>query len=81
MIPGISLSPRHQRLGLYYLLFYNNVGQEEFCLFLRELLRRLPGPLQRNSHSGFIYGGPAKPVGDFQNNPGCRPGMAKPKCS
>ncbi|HEV3483473.1 MAG TPA: IS630 family transposase [Candidatus Acidoferrales bacterium] len=45
VISGISLSPRHQRLGLYYLLFYDNIGQEEVCLFLRELLRHLPGPL------------------------------------
>jgi putative transposase len=27
------------------LLFYDNIGQEEVCLFLRELLRQLPGPL------------------------------------
>jgi transposase len=45
VISGISLSPRRYRLNLYYLLFYDNIGQEEVCLFLRELLRHLPGPL------------------------------------
>jgi transposase len=45
VISGISLSPRRQRIGLYSLLFYDNIGQEEVGLFLRELLRHLPGPL------------------------------------
>ncbi len=44
MISGISLSPRRHRLNLYYLLFYDHIGQEEVCLFLRELLRHLRGP-------------------------------------
>lgn len=35
---------RH-RLGLYYLLFYDNIAQEEVCVFLRELLRLLRGPV------------------------------------
>lgn len=45
VISGISLSPRRHRLGLYYLLFFDNIGQEEVCRFLRELLRHLHGPL------------------------------------
>jgi transposase len=45
VISGISLSPRRHRLNLYYLLFYDNIGQEEVCRFLRELLRHLHGPL------------------------------------
>jgi transposase len=45
VISGISLSPRRFRLNLFYLLFYDNIGQEEVCLFLRELLHQLPGPL------------------------------------
>lgn len=45
VISGISLSPRRHRLSLYYLLFYDNIGQEEVCLFLRELLRHLSGPV------------------------------------
>ena len=44
VISGVSLSPWH-RLNLYYLLFYDNIGQEEVCCFLRELLRHLRGPL------------------------------------
>src|SRR5208337_4085220 len=45
VISGISLSPRRQQLGLYYLLFFDNIGQEEVCRFLRELLRHLRGPV------------------------------------
>lgn len=45
VISGISLSPQRRHLGLYYLLFYDNIGQEEVCLFLRELLRHLRGPV------------------------------------
>jgi transposase len=32
-------------LGLYYLLYFDNIGQEEVCRFLRELLRHLRGPV------------------------------------
>jgi transposase len=45
VISGISVSPRRHRLGLYYLLFYDNIGQDEVCLYLRELLRQLRGPV------------------------------------
>lgn len=45
MISGISVSPQRQHLGLYYLLYFDNIGQEEVCLFLRELLRHLRGPV------------------------------------
>lgn len=45
VISGISLSPRRHQLNLYYLLFYDNIGQEEVGLFLRELLRHLCGPV------------------------------------
>jgi transposase len=45
VISGISVSPRRHRLGLYYLLFLDNIGQEEVCRFLRELLRHLRGPV------------------------------------
>ena len=45
MISGISVSPRRQRLGLYYQLYFDNIGQEEVCIFLRGLLRHLRGPL------------------------------------
>lgn len=45
VISGISVSPRRHRLGLYYLLFYDNIGQDEVCVFLRGLLRHLRGPV------------------------------------
>ncbi len=44
VISGISLSPRRRRLSLYYLLFFDNLGQEEVGRFVRELLRHLSGP-------------------------------------
>jgi hypothetical protein len=45
VISGISLSPKRQRVGLYYLLFFENIGQQEVCIFLREVLRNLRGPV------------------------------------
>jgi transposase len=45
VISGISVSPKRHHLGLYYLLFFDNIGQEEVCRFLQELLRHLRGPL------------------------------------
>jgi hypothetical protein len=45
VISGISLSPRQLRLSLYYLLFFDNIGQQEVYRFLRELLRHLRGPI------------------------------------
>ena len=45
VISGISLSPQRHPLGLYYLLYFDNIGQEEVCRFLRELLRHLRGPV------------------------------------
>jgi transposase len=45
VISGISVSPKQQRLGLYYQLYFDNIGQEEVCLFLRGLLRHLRGPV------------------------------------
>jgi transposase len=45
VISGIAVSPRRHHLSLYYLLFLDNIGQEEVCRFLRELLRHLRGPV------------------------------------
>jgi transposase len=45
VISGISVSPKRHLLGLYYLLFFDNIGQEEVCRFLQELLRHLRGPV------------------------------------
>src|SRR6266436_3455312 len=45
VISGISVSPKRHQLGLYYLLYFDNIGQEEVCMFLHELLRHLRGPV------------------------------------
>lgn len=45
VISGISVSPKRHHLALYYLLFLDNIGQEEVCCFLQELLRQVPGPV------------------------------------
>jgi transposase len=45
VISGISVSPQRQRLGLYYQVYFDNIGQQEVCTFLRELLRHLRGPV------------------------------------
>ena len=45
VISGISVSPHRHCLGLYYLLFFDNIGQEEVCFFLRQLLQHLHGPV------------------------------------
>jgi transposase len=42
-ISGISVSPRRQRLNLYFELFPTNIGHVEACLFLGQLLRHLRG--------------------------------------
>lgn len=43
VISGISVSPKRHHLSLYYLLFFDNIGQEEVCKFLQEMLRHLRG--------------------------------------
>lgn len=45
VMSGISVSPQRHRLGLFYLLFSDNIGQIEVCVFLRALLRHLRGPV------------------------------------
>jgi putative transposase len=45
VISGISVSPKRQHLGLYYQLWFDNIGQAEVCAFLRHLLRHLRGPV------------------------------------
>jgi len=44
-ISAVSVSPRRRRLGLYYRLYFHNLGQAEVCQFLRQLLRHLRGPV------------------------------------
>jgi transposase len=43
VISGVSVSPKRQRLGLFYQLYFHNIGHEEVCVFLRDLLRHLRG--------------------------------------
>jgi hypothetical protein len=38
-ISGISVSPKLQRLNLYFQLHFKNIQQQEVCSFLRRLLR------------------------------------------
>ncbi len=45
VISGISVSPKRHHLGLYYQFWFQNIGQEEVCEFLRHLLRHLRGPV------------------------------------
>jgi transposase len=45
VISGISVSPKRHHLSLYYLLFFDNIGQQEVCKFLQEVLRHLRGPV------------------------------------
>ena len=45
VISGISVSPKRQHLSLFYQLYFHNIGQEEVCVFLRDLLRHLPRPV------------------------------------
>lgn len=57
VISGISVSPKTHRLGLYYQLWFDNIGQLEVCEFLRHLLRHLRGPVialldNANTHKG-----------------------------
>jgi transposase len=42
-ISALTISPGHKRLGLYFHLHLNNIGQEEVCSFVRSLLRHLRG--------------------------------------
>jgi transposase len=43
VISGISVSPKRQRLNLYFRLHLKNIQQKEAYWFLRDLLRHLPG--------------------------------------
>jgi len=45
VISGLSVSPKRHSLGLYYRLWFNNIGQAEVCEFVRRLLRHLHGPV------------------------------------
>lgn len=57
VISGISISPKRQRLSLYYHLYYDNIGQQEVCLFLRQLLRHLRGTVIALLDNSSTHGG------------------------
>jgi len=65
VISGVTVSPQQERLGLYYLLFYDNIGQEEVLLFLRELLRHLRGDVVVLFDNSPIHKG--EPIREFQS--------------
>jgi hypothetical protein len=45
VISGVSVNPQRQRLALFYQLSCNHIGHDEVCVFLRDLLRHLRGPV------------------------------------
>jgi hypothetical protein len=59
VISGVSVSPKRQSLGLFYQLYFHNIGQEEVCVFLRDLPRHLRGPvIAILDHSSTHHGEP-----------------------
>jgi transposase len=58
VISGLSVSPRRQRLGLYFQLHDANMHAAEARSFLRELLRHLRGPVTVLWDGGTIHKGP-----------------------
>ena len=64
VISGITVSPQRQRLGLYYLLYVDNIGQQEVCRFLRELLRHLRGAVMVLLDNSSTHHG--APLGDLR---------------
>lgn len=63
VISGLSVSPRYQRMGLYYQLHDHNIRREEVCRFLRDLLRHLRGHIVVIWDNGKIHKGEA--IRDF----------------
>jgi transposase len=43
VISGLSVSPKRQRIGLYFQCHPHNIRHDEVCSFLEHLLRHLPG--------------------------------------
>jgi transposase len=58
VISGVSVSPKRQHLGLFYQLYFNNIGHEEVCIFLRDLLRHLRGPVIALLDNSTTHHGP-----------------------
>ena len=59
VISALSVSPRRQRVGLYYRVHAQNIHRDEVCVFLRQLLRHLRGPLVVLWDNGQIHKGDA----------------------
>lgn len=57
VISGVSVSPQRKHLGLYYALHKKNIQSAEVCLFLRSLLRHLPGRIIVLWDNGKIHKG------------------------
>lgn len=57
-ISGLTVSPRRQRLGLYFQLHNDNLHALEVCAFVRHLLHQLPGPVIVVWDNGKIHKGP-----------------------
>jgi transposase len=57
IISAVSVSPRRQRLGLYYRLHETNINQVLACDFVRHLLRHLRGPVILIWDNGRIHKG------------------------
>lgn len=58
VISGVSVSPRRQRLGLYFQVHDQNVRAAEVCAFLRAVLQHLRGPVVVIWDNGAIHKGP-----------------------
>lgn len=56
-ISAISVSARRRHVGLYYRLYFHNIGQREVCDFLRHLLRHLRGHVFVLLDNATIHGG------------------------
>lgn len=57
VISAVSVSPRRQRLGLYFRLYKANLNQLRVCEFVRQLLRHLRGPVMLLLDNSTIHHG------------------------
>jgi transposase len=56
-ISAVTVSFRRQQIGLYFHLHRENISQSEVVLFLRYLLRQIPGPIVLLWDGGGIHTG------------------------
>ena len=57
VISALTVSPRRQRVNLYFDVHPKNLQHAEVCAFLRQLLRQLPGPVIVLWDNGRIHKG------------------------